>query len=55
MRDSSVWSKISFFTTGKKIKYEVSENCKIKLMAPKIFACLQSLLAAETGVLKPQF
>lgn len=55
MRESSAWSRISFFTTGKEIKYEVSENCEIKLMAPKVFACLQSLVATEMGVLKPKF
>lgn len=55
MRESSAWSRISFFTTGKKIKYEISENCEIKLMAPKVFACLQSLVATEVGGLKPQF
>lgn len=54
-RDSSTRRRISFFTSDKKIKYEVSENYKIKLMTPNRFVCLQSVLATGMGVLKPPF
>jgi len=55
MRDSSAWSRITFFTTGKKIKSEVFEKCKIKFTAPKIFACLQSVVATEMYLLNHSF